>query len=321
VDSDQNSSEVDGLAEADQRKVSRPTVKLKGTPLLNLKRAMSNQMLEIDTGSNEMESSPSQDVYVSSHHQIPSNLPSLVNSSPPQINPSFSPLTSHPAPTSTAAAPTTNTISRNYLQLAHTYQHYLPYMNRYFDHQNTRCLICRVHTPIDLLFPCAHRCVCRNCLSLPPFDQFALSVTSTQHTSLQINYDLSLPSHQPTQEIKPKRASCPLCKSIIKLIIPVNGLDTEEKEYWDWVLESKNSLPVGGGGGADGLDHQFLQEFSENIPKILKSVVTEAPQQQEGGTRSEKPSEENEQRSDEIDDSFPQFAVEEQRASFCCLVQ
>jgi hypothetical protein len=327
-------SQNDESTGADQRKISRPTVKLKGTPLMNLKRALSNQVLEIDTGSQDMESSLQQDASLSATLQSSTSLSNPYDNLPPLVNdcssplPPINPVSSSIDPVQQTASP----LSRDYLHLAQTYQRYIPYMNRFFDSENTRCVLCHLHTPIDLLFPCAHRCICRNCLSLPPYDQlFPITNTPAQDTSSYLNYDISLPSHQQytTTDYKPKRAPCPVCKAFVKLIIPVNGKGTEETEYWDWVLESKNPVATGGGvvGGVktragEGLNQQFYQQFATNIPKILECVVQDhhQKQQEDGGTRSEKHG--SCDKMGEEENSFPQFGVQEQRQmSLCCLIQ
>jgi hypothetical protein len=312
------------------RKKSRPTVKLKGTPLLNLKRALSSQQLDVDT--NEHPSAPSSEVETFNHEYQPLNnvstipiegqslVAAIASEEPPGNH-------FHVVKQSVTAA------SRDYLAMANKYQRFLPYTEHVFDHK-TKCLLCSLHTPIDILFPCNHRSVCRNCLSLSQLNP------SEAHAAT------SADAEKPP--LSSEKRFCPLCKHLVKKVIPINGKGTEEKEYWDWVFESgKNASPV--------LDREFLEHFSTNIPSIQEKcsrltsseshlvdpedssyhpLQDEKSLQREDGSREEGEEEEGGDRrglegedmsqksvQSESVEPFPQFSLEDNQHGFCCNIQ
>ena len=74
-------------------------------------------------------------------------------------------------------------------------------------------------SPLDVLFPCEHRAVCRNCIA---------------KENVVCISDMSKFSHA--------HCNCPLCNSVIKLILPwEEGLEVEK--YWQWIEEVKPALP------------------------------------------------------------------------------
>lgn len=280
---------------------SRPTVKLKGTPLLNLKRALSNQQLEIDTGSeqpiSQSEFSNVNNCQIDSSTQF-SNNQSAVSS---------------PVP------------ARDYIELARCYQKYRPFSERYFN-SNTKCILCNLHTPVDILFPCNHRCICRTCLEHSPYNHFLITPDS------HLEKDLMLQSPVAKQQKIP----CPLCNLVIKQIIPMNDRGTEEKEYWDWLLASGN----GPGGPPVALDSEFLHLFSENLSKILEkstqntqhhldSIPTSSQEDEQNYRQNpykisnQQLNHESDENKSEIGDSFPQFSafVDRSTTSICCSIQ
>jgi hypothetical protein len=317
IETEANSSQGEnesGLLQDDfnlQRK-SRPTVKLKGTPLLHLKRALSNQQLEIES---EITNDPpplSSPTTTHNNESQANNSHSLV-----AMDESDAVISSEQLPSNQfqSVKQAISSTSRDYIAMAHKYQRFFPYSNHFFDH-NTKCILCSFETPNDIFFPCNHRCVCRNCLSLPPFSpQFNLTLMDQKSSSEKI--------------------FCPLCNLLVKQILPINGKGTEETEYWDWVLESgKNSLPA--------LDQQFLEHFSANTSLILEkcshytsqsdldpqnSSSSRGGHEDLDGKNSKydvgKGGEGGESLESEEGETFPQFSLDENRRGFhfCCGIQ
>ena len=147
-----------------------------------------------------------------------------------------------------------STLSRDYLALAKTYKQHLPYLHHHFD-PKIKCVLCYKEIPIDILFPCGHRCVCRECLNLPPFEQ----QSSSASTSAAAAASSSVNKH--------KKVPCPLCNLIIKKIIPINEDGTEEIKYWDSLTEAAGEKSKTG-----GLSEDFFLLFQQNI-QILKSQM------------------------------------------------
>lgn len=285
-----------------QRK-SRPIIKLKGTSLLNLKRALSNQQLEIET---ETANDPPPHSSTSATHdnefQENSRHVAVISSEKPPNN------------QSQTVNQATSSTSRDYIAMAQQYQKFLPYSSHSFD-PNTKCILCSLGTPDDILFPCNHRCVCRNCLSLPP---------------LSLQFNLTKAGKRP--RLGSEKVFCPLCNSFVKQIIPVNGMGTEEKEYWDWFFMSgKNSVP--------SLDQNFTKHFLANTPSIVEKYShlytfqsdldplnsCRSKRGYEGGDVGEAGEQDESQKSieSEIVESFPQFSLEkdQEEFQFCCNIQ
>ena len=76
------------------------------------------------------------------------------------------------------------------------------------------CVMCRTQRCFDVIFPCEHMCVCRDCMRRNCIGE-------------------------PTTE--GAWAFCPLCCGEIKRILVQDGAEVEK--YWAWVEEVKPKLP------------------------------------------------------------------------------
>lgn len=123
----------------------------------------------------------------------------------------------------------------DYLHIAETYKFQRKYME---PGVLIRCVLCKVNPCEDVLFPCQHRCICRNCMAYEKVKEFG--------------------SHGPSDFI-----NCPLCGEIIKKILPHENGEEEEK-YWKWVLEVNPKLPS-----------NFLRDFRHSAAIIQKVHIDE----------------------------------------------
>ena len=128
---------------------------------------------------------------------------------------------------------TTARKNRSYLQMARLYKVYRPYSDPAYK---PKCVLCRKVEPIDVFFPCEHRCVCRPCIKK---EQICDDVAFQSNINGYCN--------------------CSLCAEIIKIILPFeNGLEVEK--YWKWAFDQKIDLPDG-----------FMRNFKHSAA-VIKAV-------------------------------------------------
>lgn len=108
--------------------------------------------------------------------------------------------------------------NQDYLNLARIHKIQVPF---YANNVQSRplCVLCNKEGPLDVLFPCEHRSVCRTC----------------------IKKEGVVPIHD-MNKVPNGHCNCPLCSSIIKLILPWEQGEEVEK-YWKWIEEIKPELP------------------------------------------------------------------------------
>lgn len=141
-----------------------------------------------------------------------------------------------------ASPETSPRVKRNYVQMARLYKIYRPYSLTESTFKSLKCVLCHDQEPIDVFFPCEHRCVCRSCIQK---EQICDDVTFETNVNGYCN--------------------CSLCAEVIKKIIPFeNGKEIEK--YWAWVLEQKIDLPDG-----------FLRNFRHSAAVIKAVYVNNAP--------------------------------------------
>lgn len=127
--------------------------------------------------------------------------------------------------------------SQDYLGMIQIYNLQRPFLDRA---HNINCVLCQKVVPEDIFFPCEHKVVCRGCI---------------QREQVCPDYDL--------QKFPNGHCNCPLCATIIKLILPnENGMEVEK--YWSWVLAVKPELPQG-----------FLRDFRHSAAIIQKVHIDE----------------------------------------------
>lgn len=85
------------------------------------------------------------------------------------------------------------------------------------------CLLCHLNEPVDVFFPCGHRCVCAKCIRQ---EHICDEATALGLGGVQKDPDGYF--------------MCSLCAEVIKIILPFEG-GKEEQKYWDWVYEEKVS--------------------------------------------------------------------------------
>ena len=108
--------------------------------------------------------------------------------------------------------------SQDYLNLARIHKMQVPFYSSNIQ-SRPLCVLCNKEGPLDVLFPCEHRAVCRTC----------------------IKKEGVVPIHD-MNKVPNGHCNCPLCNSIIKLILPWERGDEVEK-YWQWIEEVKPELP------------------------------------------------------------------------------
>lgn len=132
-------------------------------------------------------------------------------------------------------------VNRNYTQMARLYKIYRPYSLTETTFKGLKCVLCHEKEPVDVFFPCEHRCVCRSCIQK---EQICDDVTFENNVNGYCN--------------------CSLCAEVIKKIIPFeNGKEIEK--YWTWVLEQKIDLPDG-----------FMRNFRHSAAVIKAVYVNNA---------------------------------------------
>lgn len=94
-----------------------------------------------------------------------------------------------------------------------------------------RCVICGKKLCTQVFFPCSHRCVCDDCISR---ETICDEMTYVVKHSESVNSDDVFNGH----------CNCPLCGSIIKLIVAQDH-GNEEERYWEWCNEYVPELPRG----------------------------------------------------------------------------
>ena len=127
--------------------------------------------------------------------------------------------------------------NQDYIGLSRIYKLQLQYQD---VKSSPACVLCHKNICLHVLFPCEHRCVCIECINKE-------SICS-----------LGEGGNNPNAHV-----NCPLCLSIIKLILPFeNGLEREK--YWNWVEEVKPELPSG-----------FLRNWKHSAAIIQKVYTNE----------------------------------------------
>ena len=127
--------------------------------------------------------------------------------------------------------------NQDYIGLSRIYKLQLQYQD---VKASPTCVLCHKNLCLHVLFPCEHRCVCIDCINKE-------SICS-----------LGEGGNNPNAHV-----NCPLCLSIIKLILPFeNGLEREK--YWKWVEEVKPELPSG-----------FLRNWKHSAAIIQKVYTNE----------------------------------------------
>lgn len=127
--------------------------------------------------------------------------------------------------------------SQDYLGLVKIYNLQRPFLDRA---HSIPCVLCQRVVPEDIFFPCEHKVVCRGCI---------------QREQVCPDYDLV--------KFPNGHCNCPLCATIIKLILP-NEHGKEVEKYWDWVLAVKPELPQG-----------FMRDFRHSAAIIKKIHIDE----------------------------------------------
>ena len=127
--------------------------------------------------------------------------------------------------------------SQDYLAMAKAYKIQRPFLDR--DH-NIKCVLCHNVVPEDIFFPCEHKVVCRGCI---------------KKEQVCPDYEMEKYPHG--------HCNCPLCASIIKLILP-NENGKEVEKYWEWVLAVRPELPSG-----------FKRDFRHSAAIIQKIHIDE----------------------------------------------
>ena len=112
----------------------------------------------------------------------------------------------------------------------------------YADYASSvKCVLCRVNPdPVQVFYPCQHRCVCNSCIE------------SQQVCAME---DIV--------KFPNGHCNCPLCGQMIKKILPAAG-GREEELYWQWVLEVKPPLP-----------QNFMKGFRHSANIIQKIHIDE----------------------------------------------
>ena len=110
--------------------------------------------------------------------------------------------------------------NQDYLNLARIHKMQVPFFANNVQ-SRPLCVLCNKERPLDVLFPCEHRSVCRTC----------------------IKKEGVVPIHD-MNKVTNGHCNCPLCNSIIKIILPWEQGGEVEK-YWQWIEEVKPNLPVG----------------------------------------------------------------------------
>ena len=137
---------------------------------------------------------------------------------------------------------TTARINRNYVQMARLYKIYRPYSLSETNFKCLKCVLCNDREPVDVFFPCEHRCVCRPCIAKEQICDDA-------------SFETNLNGY----------CNCSLCAEVIKKILPYeNGQEIEK--YWTWVYEQKIHLPDG-----------FLRNFRHSAA-VIEAVYVNNPQ-------------------------------------------
>ena len=137
---------------------------------------------------------------------------------------------------------TTARINRNYVQMARLYKIYRPYSLTETNFKSLKCVLCHDREPVDVFFPCEHRCVCRPCITK---EQICDDITFETNINGYCN--------------------CSLCAEVIKKILPYENGEEVEK-YWTWVYEQKVHLPDG-----------FLRNFRHSAA-VIEAVYVNNPQ-------------------------------------------
>ena len=145
-------------------------------------------------------------------------------------------------PDQSGSPETTARINRNYVQMARLYKIYRPYSLTETNSKSLKCVLCHDREPVDVFFPCEHRCVCRPCIGKEQI---------CDDTTFETNLD--------------GYCNCSLCAEVIKKILPYeNGQEIEK--YWTWVYEQKIHLPDG-----------FLRNFRHSAA-VIEAVYVNNPQ-------------------------------------------
>lgn len=74
----------------------------------------------------------------------------------------------HPSQNKAAAAPQPVRLTKNYLDLVHDFRMFKPFMRLPGGSypSDAKCVFCEVNAPVNVFFPCQHRCVCNGCMKM-----------------------------------------------------------------------------------------------------------------------------------------------------------